>query len=301
MKKRSKIFVIFVIISFISSFKVSGETKKIYATDDLVITNTTEMESNTRNNQEKAQNDPEYLKRKNEMIKMTVLYDNYVYTQGTQAAWGFSCLIETGDKTILFDTGGDSEVLLHNIRQLNVNLSEIDIIVISHNHWDHTGGLFSVLESNNEVPVYLPGSFPQEFVDKVKDFKAEVVLVNEPVDICENIMSTGEMKGPVNEQALIVKTSKGTVVVTGCSHPGIVEIVKKAEEISGEKIYMVFGGFHLMRHSESAVRDIITEFRELGVKKCGATHCTGDQQIKMFKDAYGDDYIGIGTGQVLEF
>ncbi len=121
------------------------------------------------------------------------------------------------------------------------------------------------------------------------------------MDICENIMSTGELKGPVNEQSLIVKTSKGPVVVTGCSHPGIVEIVKKAEEISGDKIYMVFGGFHLMRHSESAVRDIIAQFRELGVKKCGATHCTGDQQIKMFKDDYGDDYIGIGTGQVLEF
>ena len=77
--------------------------------------------------------------------------------------------------------------------------------------------------------------------------------------------------------------------------------MKKAEEISGDKIYMVFGGFHLMRHSESAVRDIIAQFRELGVKKCGATHCTGDPQIKMFKDAYGDDYVSIGTGKVLEF
>ena len=234
-------------------------------------------------------------------VKMTVLYDNYLFTEGTKTAWGFSCFIEGTEKNILFDTGGKGEVLMHNIDKLNVAPESVDIIVISHNHWDHTGGLFTFLEKKSGIPVYLPHSFPEEFIDKVKDAKATVVLINEPVEICKDVYSTGEIEGPVNEQSLIVKTNKGLVVVTGCSHPGIVNIIKRAQEIMGEEVYLVFGGFHLMRHSEKEVKEIIRQFRELGVKKCGATHCTGDKQINLFKEAYGNDYIEMGTGRVLEF
>ena len=234
-------------------------------------------------------------------VKMTVLYDNYVYTEGTKNAWGFSCFIEGTEKNILFDTGGESEILMHNIDKLNIDPESVEMIVISHNHWDHTGGLFAFLEKKSGIPVYLPHSFPGEFIDKVKDAGASVILINEPAEICKNVFSTGEMEGRVNEQSLIVKTNKGLVVVTGCSHPGIVKIVKKAQEIMGEEIYLVFGGFHLKDHSEKAVKEIISQFRESGVKKCGATHCTGNKQIKLFKEAYGNDYIEMGTGRVLEF
>ncbi|MBA7560159.1 hypothetical protein ES708_01780 [subsurface metagenome] len=238
---------------------------------------------------------------KKNTVKMTILYDNYVFTEGTKTAWGFSCFIEGTEKIILFDTGGEGEVLMFNIDKLNINPESVEMIVISHNHWDHTGGLFTFLEKETGIPVYLPHSFPGEFVDKVKDAGASVILINEPSEICKGMYSTGEIEGPVNEQSLIVKTNKGIVVVTGCSHPGIVNIVKKAQEIMGEEVYLVFGGFHLMRHSEKNVKEIIGQFRELGVKKCGATHCTGDKQINLFKEAYGNDYIEMGTGRVLEF
>ncbi|MCK4631131.1 MAG: MBL fold metallo-hydrolase, partial [Bacteroidales bacterium] len=224
-------------------------------------------------------------------VKMTILYDNYVFTEGTKTAWGFSCFIEGTEKNILFDTGGEGEILMHNIDKLNINPESVDIIVISHNHWDHTGGLFTFLEKKSGIPVYLPHSFPKEFIDKVKDAKATVILTNEPVEICKDVFSTGEIEGPVNEQSLIVKTNKGLVVVTGCSHPGIVNIIKRVQEIMGEEVYLVFGGFHLMKHSEKDVKEIISQFRKLGVKKCGATHCTGDKQINLFKEAYGNDYI----------
>ena len=234
-------------------------------------------------------------------VKMTVLYDNYLFSEGTKTAWGFSCYIEGTEKIILFDTGGEGEILMHNIDKLNISPESVEMIVISHNHWDHTGGLFTFLEKKSGIPVYLPYSFPGEFIDKVKDAGASVILTNKPVEICKDVFSTGEIEGPVNEQSLIVKTNKGIVVVTGCSNPGIVKIVKKAQEIMGEEIYLVFGGFHLMRHSEKDVKEIISQFRELGVKKCGATHCTGDKQINLFKEAYGNDYIEMGTGRVLEF
>ena len=246
------------------------------------------------------------MKTKNETIekntiKMTVLYDNYVFTEGTKNAWGFSCFIEGTEKKILFDTGGEGKILMFNIDKLNINTESVEMIVISHNHWDHTGGLFTFLEKKSGIPVYLPHSFPGEFIDKVKDAGASVILINEPAEICNGVYSTGEMEGRVNEQSLIVKTNKGIVVVTGCSHPGIINIIKKAQEIMGEEIYLVFGGFHLKDHSIKATKEIISQFRKLGVKKCGATHCTGDKQINLFKEAYGNDYIEMGTGRVLEF
>jgi 7,8-dihydropterin-6-yl-methyl-4-(beta-D-ribofuranosyl)aminobenzene 5'-phosphate synthase len=90
------------------------------------------------------------------------------------------------------------------------------------------------------------------------------------------------------------------IVITGCAHPGIVEIVKNAKKIHNKNIYMVFGGFHLPQKSESEVKRIIEEFRELGVLKVGPTHCTGDKAIQLFKDSFGENYIKLGVGKVIE-
>ena len=103
-----------------------------------------------------------------ENFKMTILYDNYVFIDGTKSDWGFACLIEGTEKTILFDTGTKSDVLWHNIKKLNADLSKVEQIVISHNHGDHTGGLKSVLEKKSDVTVYLPFRFPGGFVDGVE-------------------------------------------------------------------------------------------------------------------------------------
>lgn len=101
-------------------------------------------------------------------LKFTILYDNYLHKEGTKPDWGFSCLIEGAEKTILFDTGTNPEILMHNVEQLEVDLEKVEQIVISHVHYDHTGGLNAVLEKNHEVSVYLPVSFPYEFVRNVE-------------------------------------------------------------------------------------------------------------------------------------
>ncbi len=232
-------------------------------------------------------------------IEITILYDNYVYTEGTKADWGFSCLIEGTEKTILFDTGTKSDVLWHNIRKLGIDIGRVDQVAISHIHLDHTGGLFSVLEKKHDVPVYVPASFPDDFMEKVKSKGAYPVRVSRPLEICKDVFLTGEMGEQIKEQSLILNTSQGLVVVTGCAHPGIVNIVKKAEEILNKKAYFVLGGFHLMHKSDNEVRQIISQFKNLGVKKCGPTHCTGDKAIALFKKAFGPNYIRMGVGKVV--
>ena len=237
---------------------------------------------------------------KRESIKMTILYDNYIFTDSTKSDWGFACLIEGTEKTILFDTGTKSAILWYNVEKLNADLSKVEQIVISHNHGDHTGGLQSILEKNPNVTVYFPASAVHEFTGRVESAGAKVVAVDQPLEICKNVYLTGEMGDQIKEQSLILDTPKGLVIVTGCSHQGIINILKKAKAILNKDIYLVFGGFHLMRHSDEQLNEIIQEFKSLGIKKCGATHCTGDKAIAMFKEAYGENYEQMGVGKVIE-
>lgn len=234
-----------------------------------------------------------------ENIKITIVYDNYVFQKGTKSDWGFSCLVECGGKTILFDTGTQGEILMHNVEKLNIDLKTIDMIVLSHVHRDHTGGLMKVLDQKSDVSVYYPHSFPQKYTQDILLKEAVPIAVKEPVKLFENAYLTGEISGPVNEQSLVLNTSKGLVVIVGCSHPGIVKILKKAQEIWNKKIYLVLGGFHLMSHSKEQVENIADEFKMLGVEQCGATHCTGDGAIKVFKNKFGDNYVSMGVGKVI--
>ena len=151
-------------------------------------------------------------------VKVTILYDNYVFAEATKADWGFSCLIEGPEKTILFDTGTRGDILMHNIRALNVNLPVIDCIVISHDHRDHSGGLDSVLSLVGHVEVYLPNSFNTSGIPALSNSNVQITLVKDPVEICKGVLLTGELGTSIKEQSLVINKPDGAVVITGCSH-----------------------------------------------------------------------------------
>jgi 7,8-dihydropterin-6-yl-methyl-4-(beta-D-ribofuranosyl)aminobenzene 5'-phosphate synthase len=230
-------------------------------------------------------------------ITLTILYDNYVFTKGLRSDWGFSCFIKGTKKNILFDTGTKGELLLENIEKLKVDPNDVEVIVISHNHGDHTGGLLSFLKKNCDVSIYLPPSCSDSFVQKLKGTGARVLVTDAPVEICKGVYLTGPMGEQIIEQSMIVDTAEGTVVISGCAHPGIVDIVRKSKIILPKDTHMVLGGFHLLRTSDLEIKQIIKEFRSLGVKKAGPTHCTGDRAIQMFKQVYGPDFVQMGVGR----
>jgi len=233
-------------------------------------------------------------------ISITILYDNYVFTEGLKSDWGFSCILIGTEKTVLFDTGTKAEPLLENIEKLKIYPKEVDVVVISHNHGDHMGGLFAFLGKNSNVPVYLPPSCSSSFVQDVKGTGAKVVIPDAPMEICKGIHITGPMGAQIIEQSMIVDTAEGIVVITGCAHPGIVDIVRKSKEILPKDIYMVLGGFHLPSKSEVELKQIIDECRILDVRKAGPTHCTGDRAIQMFRQVYGSDFVQMGVGRTLK-
>ena len=229
-------------------------------------------------------------------MKITVVYDNRSLQPDLSPAWGFSCLV--GDD-LLFDTGGDGPRLLSNMGQMGLDVGRIKSVVLSHAHGDHTGGLGGILAVNKGVTVYLPRSFPSSFKAQVRTH-ARVVEVHEPMEIAEGIYTTGEMGRGLVEQTLVLVTGQGMVVITGCAHPGIVKIVKKAKEIVSGEVYLVLGGFHLGGAGKRAVKGIIADFRRLGVQKVAPCHCTGSRAMGMFAAEYGEDFIKVGVGKVLE-
>jgi 7,8-dihydropterin-6-yl-methyl-4-(beta-D-ribofuranosyl)aminobenzene 5'-phosphate synthase len=229
-------------------------------------------------------------------ITLTIVYDNNPFDARLKTAWGFACVVETDKTTILFDTGGDGPTLLGNLAALGFDPRRIDVVLLSHYHSDHTGGLDALLDADSHKIVYVPHSFPDDFKVGVSK-RANVIEVSGPMTIASHIRTTGEMGTAIIEQSLLIETDKGLIVMTGCAHPGIVEIVRKAKEYGD--VYMVIGGFHLKDKSASEVEVIIAALKQLGVRKVAPSHCTGDNAIRQFKEAFGQDFIPAGAGAVI--
>lgn len=236
-------------------------------------------------------------------MHLTILYDNQSIDEKFQSGWGFSCLV--GDD-ILFDTGEAPEPLFRNMRYLGVRPADVRAVVISHNHWDHTGGLWELLKRNPGLDVYACPGFGLEFRDKVVTFNGRLI---ESVSF-RKIFSTGAVTGeiparykgaPMPEQALIVESARGLAVVTGCSHPGIVRIVEAVKrEFPARPITHVLGGFHLMDKSVREIRSVVGRMHALGVQSVGPTHCTGNQAKRIFQETYGDQVLPVAAGARLE-
>ena len=212
-------------------------------------------------------------------MKITIIYDNEVTKEGLKADWGFSALIETESASpILFDTGANGSILLHNMKELNINPADIGIIVISHSHWDHTGGIPEILKENKTAELYIPGSF------HISDTDRKVTIVKEAVQICQDVFSTGELEGV--EQSLALKTDKGIFVVVGCSHPGVENILGAASKFGA--LYGIVGGLHGFR-----------DFKALDkLSLIYASHCT--QYKKEIRDIFQDKALDCGAGLVIE-
>lgn len=234
-------------------------------------------------------------------MKLTGVYDNTVEKEGLISGWGFSLFLSTGDVNILFDVGADLKILERNLKQLNISPSELDGVFLSHPHCDHVGGLSAVLKKNSDLPVFLTRSFPGSLKDKVEDYGSDAVIISGSREIFEGVWSTGELTGfhggrELPEQALVMSSSRGPVIVSGCAHPGITKIVRHSIDITGKPPYLVLGGFHLGDKKTTEVQDVLDELRAESVNKLAPTHCTGEKAIRIISKEYGEDFVEFGAG-----
>ncbi len=232
-------------------------------------------------------------------LKLSILFDNYPHNPRMETSWGFSCFIEGAEKNLLFDTGADGKILHHNMETAGIDPGQIDIILLSHNHWDHTGGLEALLPDIRDVGIYIPESFAGKFKNSIEKHGNRLYGVNDFAEILPAVYTTGEMGFMIIEQSLISRTDKGLVVMTGCAHPGIIDIVARADEAFEDPINLVMGGFHYRDKSKAECRQLAKFLKERSVQKVMPTHCSGDQTREILKEAFGENYVEGGVGRVV--
>lgn len=227
------------------------------------------------------------------MLHILTLTDNLVYSRNLRAEHGLSLYLETDNKKILFDTGM-SDIFLTNAETIKIEIANIDMLAISHGHYDHTGGIAKFLSVNDNAPVYInreafedkyhgdryigiPKSthipphriiFPK---NQLTWLSKHLVLLNYPSDIYPD------------EQYLIYVNNGAGHLISGCSHRGIVQIIDKAEAILRKPIISITGGLHTKNLKEEQLRYIIKKLNDSHIETLNISHCTGVEAYAFIK------------------
>jgi 7,8-dihydropterin-6-yl-methyl-4-(beta-D-ribofuranosyl)aminobenzene 5'-phosphate synthase len=273
-------------------------------------------------------------------IKITVLVEDTAESKDVLTEHGLSFFIETDNKYGLFDTG-QTDVIIKNAKSLKLPIDKILWIALSHGHRDHTGGLDYLLKMLPDVDIYghpdviLPkhiingdwksygiSSYSKQIISKIKN---RIHFSEDPIPITDNILTTGQIPRKtdyetiskrfyverdgefVNDSftddlSLILKTSKGIIVLLGCAHSGVVNILNHVKRITGqENIYSVIGGMHLVKAPQDRINKTVEKFHMFGVEKIGLAHCTGKEAVETFFSEFGDKCFLCPVGTFIEF
>jgi 7,8-dihydropterin-6-yl-methyl-4-(beta-D-ribofuranosyl)aminobenzene 5'-phosphate synthase len=237
---------------------------------------------------------------KSPFLRIRVIFDNIRYSKQLETAWGFSCIIEGMPQVILFDTGSDGNILLANMTKMGIDPRNVEAVFLSHRHDDHIGGLRVFLHRNPRITVYLPASFPASFKKSITSTGAKVRALGQPEKLFDKVYTTGESGSWITEQSLVIDTPKGLVIITGCAHPGVVQIVSQTKHRLQKKVYLLMGGFHLGGQPLGELQQVAAELKKLGVEKVAPSHCTGAAARKLFRDRWGQNFVESGVGAVIE-
>ncbi|OQA53967.1 MAG: Metallo-beta-lactamase superfamily protein [Candidatus Omnitrophica bacterium ADurb.Bin277] len=234
-------------------------------------------------------------------MKITLIAEGSAKKDRKALRWGISFLVGN----VLFDTFGRADIFEENVCRYKIDLSQVRHVVISHEDWDHIAGLENLLRKRPKMKVFLCKKTGHVLKKIVRDNGGSLTLVDSPRRIAPGVFSLGQMRadtgrGILYEQALVVKSRNGFSVITGCAHPGIVRIIKRAIRCFGKNIYAVCGGFHMKDNSREENLGIIGELQRLGVKKVIPLHCTGAPAFRLFKRAFKNNCLQPNRGGTLK-
>ncbi len=229
------------------------------------------------------------------MIK--IVFDNNNCSSKQHCLWGFSAYFE--EYKLLLDTGSNGRVLLKNLQAANVDVKAMQYIFITHAHWDHIGGLDSILELNPNLTLFVPCSLSKHLISDLQTLAKEVVVITKAQKLFGTLYTTGLLGEETPEQSLIIDESLPKLI-TGCGHFGVANITAVAEKIIGKPIKYLLGGFHLLRSSHDEIQESITALQNLGVEYVLPTHCSGEKAIQMYKTAFKEHCFQGGVSQTVD-
>ena len=263
--------------------------------------------------------------------RVTILYDAFGNAENLKKDWGFSVLIEYSGKKILFDIGNNAKTFAANVKAMHVDLKDLDFVVISHRHGDHTSGLNYLLQVNPRVKIYVPaesfgvfgstlpkglyktvdtlpssmryfnGAEPEAFPSGSPWPEANFVSVDSQIEVSPGIFlipTVSNVKGTLElrELTLALNTPHGLVLVVGCSHPGVEEILSAASAVNSH-VHMLLGGLHLVKTPDAEIERLATALHDKWkIDRIAPGHCTGEPAFAKLKQAFGDSYLYAGLG-----
>ena len=233
-------------------------------------------------------------------LEIRVIYDNTSAQPGIQEDWGYAALVDFRGHRILFDSGTKPDLFLTNLSKMQIDPASITQAMISHEHRDHRSGIYKLYPLHRRLTTHFLDRFPAEAFAEAEQVGMTPRRVSGPMQLAPGLWTTGAIEGDPPEQSLVIETSKGLVLMTGCSHPGIVKIVQTVEKQRGvDSIRMLIGGFHLFRAGADEIDVMGNRLRALGVRRIVPAHCTGDLAKEKFAALWKDDYGTAGAGKRL--
>ena len=277
-------------------------------------------------------------------IKLTVLCENSidrVIPFGLLGEHGFACHLRTPEGEFLFDTGSGTTII-NNAKLMNVDFTKLQGIMFSHGHYDHTGGIKSVLEQTGEIPIYAHPDMFSSHMSKhagemrnigcpwpqpeLEELGAKFVFSATPYQVTNVLTLSGEIprivkvetgdpnlitqSTPVelitdplrDDLSLFIKTPKGLVILLGCAHAGLLNIIDHAIKVTGEKkIHMIIGGTHLKFCSDEQMAATLDRLEELDIDRIGTSHCTGLRGARMLAERFGERFFSASVGVEIDF
>lgn len=232
-------------------------------------------------------------------VRLSVVFDNVPFHPHLKALWGFACFVELEGQALLFDTGSNGRVLLDNMARMGLDPVRVRTLFLSHPHWDHIGGLDSVIEVAPHLEIVAPGSLSRLLVEDLRGAVDRVTVIDEnPARIADNLHTTGVM-GEIGEQSLVIDTAQGLIVLTGCAHPGIDRIAARVQEMLNRDVVLLMGGFHLANSDCDTIDGVIDSLAALGVRALCPTHCTGELARERCAARFGADCYAGGVGRIV--